>query len=140
MLDRRGSGIGGRVLEGSNRSRLLNLWGSLVDLGGVADLPGPRLEKLADTSGQTAANLEGRPGDLLLFLFLLLFLLLGLLGFRDRSLFDGSGFGLLDRLRGRLNSLNGRLRSGGLLRLDISRGGLLSGSDGFLGGRSRRLK
>jgi len=142
LFDRRGSGISSRILKGSNRSGLLNLWGSLVDLGGVVGLLGLRLEKLADTRGQTTTDLDRRPEDPLVLLFLLLLLLLGLLGggLRDRFLrFNGSrGLGLLNRLGG--NRLDGGLRSGGLLRLDISRGRLLSGSRGFLGGRRGRLK
>lgn len=142
LFDRRGSGISSRILKGSNRSGLLNLWGSLVDLGGVVGLLRLRLEKLADTRGQTATDLDRRPDGPLLFLFFLVLLLLGLLGrgFRDRLLrFNGSrGLCLLNWLGG--SYLDGGLRSGGLLGLDISRGRLFSGSREFLGDRRRRLK
>ena len=139
----RRSGISGRILEGSNRSRLLNLWGSLVDLGGVADLPGFRLEKLPHTSRQTATDLDGRPDGPLLFLFLLLFFLKLISdGLRGRSLgFSGGGnLCLLDWLRRNVSSLDSGLLSGGILRLGVSRGGLLSGSRGFLNGGRRRLE
>lgn len=142
-LNRRRGRISSGVFEGSNRSGLLNLRGSLVNLGGVGDILGLcRPEKISDTSGQTATDLDRRPGSLVLFLFPLL-LLLGLLGagLRDRSLgFDGSGgFSFLNRLReGSL--FDDGFRSGGLLRLGINRGGFLRRSGGFLGDRSRRLK
>jgi len=44
-LDRARGGIGSGILKGSNRGRLLNLWRSLVNLGGVGDVLGFRLEK-----------------------------------------------------------------------------------------------
>lgn len=134
----RGGGICSRVLERSHRGRLLKLWGSFVNLGRVANLPSPGLEKIVDTSGQTAAHL-GRRLDELLVLFLFLLGLLGS-GLRDRSLgLDGSGgLGLLDWLRGSV--LDSRLGSGSLLRLCFRGGGLLGRSRGFLGRRSGRLK
>ena len=142
-LGRRGSGIGGRVLEGSDGRRPFNLRGSLVNLGGGVDiLAALRLEKLVDASRQTTGNPARGPGDLLLLIFLLLLFLL-LLGLRRGGLRDGGlrlcrsgGFSLLDRFRGR-SGLNNRLRSR-LLGLGLGRSGLLR-RGGILGGGSGRL-
>jgi len=98
-----------------------------------------RLEKLADASGQTTADLDRRPGGLLLFLFLLLLLLLGFVRgrFENRSRrFDSRGFSLRNWLSEGGIRLDDGLGSGGLLRLGISRGGLLSRRGRFLSGRS----
>ncbi|KAL6305412.1 hypothetical protein BKA93DRAFT_779740 [Sparassis latifolia] len=87
------SSLSRRVLQGGDGFWLLNLGGSLLNLGRYVGL-NPRLwlEEVANTGGESSSNLRGFR---LLFLLLLLLFLLGCLGLRGSGL---SRSGLCSRL------------------------------------------